>query len=138
MSSKPQPNRTGPVLLGSTFPLSLIRCAVTIAPAGLDALREALRLRGVASFWGHANTLEAANALLGVDVRPATERPALRLAADGRPMLDGRVFDECWVLSPDYVTGFRPAPGEEVPADKIVGWQVLRMEWTMTMETPQS
>lgn len=132
MSSKSQSKRTDPVLLGSTFPMSLIRRRVMIAPAELEVLRKALQARGVASFWGHMSTLSAANGLLGVDVRPATDRPALRLADDGRPMLDGRVFDECWVLSPDYETGFRPALGEEVAPENIRGWQVLKMEWEST------
>jgi hypothetical protein len=37
--------------------------------------------------------------------------------------------NECWVLSPDYPPGFRPAIGEEVTDDKIIGWQVLKIKW---------
>jgi hypothetical protein len=118
-----------PVLLGSTFPLSLIRRKVEIAPAGLVELRKEIKSRGVISFWGHANTLAAANDLLGVDVRPSKERPALHLSPEGLPELDKRVFSECWIISPNYVRGFRPAIGEEVSPQKISGWQVLRVEW---------
>lgn len=122
-------SREGPVLLGSTFPLSLIRRRVTITPADMGELRSFLAHRPVASFWGHANTLAAATAMLGVDVAPRTARPALSLTDDGLPSLDGHAFDECWVLSPEYTPGYRPAIGEEVPPDRILGWQVLRIRW---------
>ena len=118
-----------PILLGSTYPLTLIRRKVTIEPAELESLRHALKEQPFASFWGHPNTLPVANALLGVDVTPQSERPVLTLTAEKLPTLDGLVFDVCYILSPDYAPGFRPQPGEEVTADKIVGWQVLRMSW---------
>jgi len=119
----------GPVLVGNTFSVSLIRRQVRICPAELETLKGLLAVRPVRSFWGHANTVQVANALLGVDVTPRTERPALTLTADGLPVLDGEVFSECYVLSPDYRPGFRPALGAEVHPDDIVGWQVLRIEW---------
>ena len=81
------------------------------------------------SFWGHSNTLAAAREILGVDVAPAVERPAVVLTDENLPSLDGAEARECWVLSPDYAPGFRPAPGEEVPPEKILGWQVLRILW---------
>lgn len=100
-----------------------------MSPEDLESLRLAIGQHGVASFWGHANTLSAAAALLGADITPVSERPALHLNADGFPSLDGQSFDTCWVLSPDYVSGFRPSIGEEVSTEKITGWQVLKMEW---------
>lgn len=118
-----------PVLLGNSFPLSLVRRRVVVEPVPLSDLQARVRADGLCSFWGHANTVAMASELLGANVAPAVARPALQLAPDGRPLLDGQVFDECWLLSPDYVPGFRPAVGEEVPADKIVGWQVLRIAW---------
>lgn len=119
-----------PVLLGSTFPLSLVRRPVQIEPRGVEELRGLLQTHPCASFWGHANTLAAAAALLGVDVRPESERPALLLSSDNLPCLNGRAYDACWVLSPEYVPGYRPQVGEEVPLDKIQGWQALRITWT--------
>jgi hypothetical protein len=120
---------SSPILLGSTFPLSLVRRQVSIDPASLDELRAEVAVRPVASFWGHANSIAAANAMLGADVTPSTTRPALILDPEGFPSLDGVIFTECWVLSPEYVPGYRPAVGEEVAAVKIAGWQVLRMQW---------
>lgn len=111
---------------------------VTIVPDGLDALRGSLHRQGVTSFWGHDNTLEAAGTLLGMDIRPATPRPALCLTKDGYPTLNGLVFKECWVLSPDYHPGYRPAASEEIPAHAITGWQVLRIDWPTNKEAMQA
>ena len=44
-------------------------------------------------------------------------------------MLEGEVFDTCWLLSPDYEQGFRPAIGTEVGLDQIAGWHVLKLTW---------
>lgn len=119
-----------PILIGNSFPLSLIRTKVVIEPCPVDDLRRELACRPIYSFWGHRNTLAAANQLTGADLMPATDRPALQLSAPLCPVLGGIEFDECWILSPDYVSGYRPAIGEEVEQDKIVGWQVLRLKWT--------
>jgi hypothetical protein len=118
-----------PLLIGSTFPLSLIRRPVRVSPRPVKVLWELVRTRPVMSFWGHANTLAAANRMLGIDLTPAVERPALVLDAASLPTLAGRTFEECWVLSPDYAEGFRPGVGQEVPMERIRGWQVLLIEW---------
>ncbi len=118
-----------PFLLGSTFPLSLIRRAVQIVPADLGQIRQKLKEAPFVSFWGHQNTLNLASELLHIDVRPTSERPALSLSTEKFPMLDGQVFKECWVLSPDYIPGFRPRIGSEVEIDQIRDWQVLRIRW---------
>ncbi len=120
-----------PLLLGSTFPLTLVRRRVTIEPESVGTLRRELKRRSLASYWGHRNTLAAARALLGIDVAPETERPALRLDSGNYPMFNGIRHNECWVLSPEYVAGHRPAIGEEVATGKIVGWQVLKIKWTL-------
>ena len=118
-----------PVLLGNSFPLSLIRRAVHIEPRTLVELRQAVSERGCISYWGHDNTLEAAKKFLGFDPAPSAERPALILNGDGLPSLDGVVYDEVWVLSPDYADGFRPGIGVEVVQEQIIGWQVLRIAY---------
>jgi len=118
-----------PVLLGSTFPLSLIRRKVVIEPIELDLLRGELRTRGFESFWGHRNTLPAAREILGLEVVPASARPALSLNEDRLLLLNGRVFRECLVLSPEYKSGYRPGVGEEVAREKISGWTALRLKW---------
>ena len=127
------------ILIGSAFPLSLIRRKVEIVPMELDALVE--RLRGdtsLYSFWGHDNTLTAVRTLLGVDLTPREKRAPLVLDRDGLPSLYGKSFTECWVVSPDYVPGFRPAVGEEVGLDKINGWRVLNMRWRGNGEERES
>ncbi len=126
-----------PFLLGSTFPLSLIRQSVRIEPRPLEELKQRLRQDTWASFWGHESTIAAADTILGLSgsdqtVRPQTERPALTLNKNQQPTLNDTSYPECWILSPDYTPGFRPKIGEEVAADKISGWQVLRMVWEET------
>ena len=120
------------ILLGSTFPLTLIRRPVRIVPATLDDLRERAAGTTVLSFWGHDNTLAAAAAILGFDPRPDEQRPALTLNDAQLPVLrkkDGNyvAFSEVWVLSPSYIPGYRPEIGAEVPAEKIITWQVLHI-----------
>ena len=118
------------ILLGNTFPMTLIRHhTVTVEECSVvDLAREAQR-RGVVSYWGHENTRAVAEAQLGVDLRPQSVRPAITLDAKGYPSLDGNSFTCCYVLSPDYCTGYRPAIGEEVCAENIQGWHALKLAW---------
>lgn len=119
------------ILIGNSFSLSLIRKReVRIVECSLGELQSAVRAGAVVcSFWGHGNTLAAAERVVGFPLRPKTERPALVCAADGRPMFGDEIFDVCWVLSPDYVTGYRPPIGTEVDESKIVGWKLLKLTW---------
>ncbi len=118
------------VLVGNAFPMSLVRCArLLVESKSVGDLRAALAGAAVVSFWGHENTRPAAEAALGVALAPKTPRPAIALSADARPQLEGRTFDVCWILSPDYRKGFRPAVGEEVAPDAICGWHVLKLTW---------
>ncbi len=120
-------NEARRILIGNSFPLSLIRTRVVIEPRSLEELKKELEGAMIYSFWGHGNTLEVARETTGFDFTPHTGRPALTFSADKRPTLSGHTFSECWILSPDYAVGFRPAVGEEVGADKIQNWQVLRI-----------
>lgn len=115
------------ILVGSTFPLSLVRRPVRIAPNTLGEFRKACDSSRVCSFWGHGGTLALASELAGHNLTPSRPRPALQLDGDCLPTLDGQSFSECWVLSPNYVAGFRPEADREVPAQMITGWQVLKM-----------
>ena len=117
------------LLIGNSFPLSLVRRKVVIEVLSRDALLEVMGGKKLASFWGHANTLKAVNAWLGIDLTPKTERPALCLSEDKLPLLDGVEYKACFILSPDYRQGFRPAIGSEVDAADILGWQVLKISW---------
>jgi len=119
-----------PVLLGNSFPLSLIRRAVHIERRALEELREAVGERGCLSYWGHSNTLAAAREFLGFDPTPSEGRPVLALNGDLLPAMNGVAFDEVWVLSPDYAEGFRPKIDREVTPEQILGWQVLRLQFS--------
>lgn len=113
------------ILLGNVFPTSLVKRQVLIEPIALDEAKRLLA-GGYDSFWGHTNTLLAAKEQLGVDVAPKTERPALKLDQEGLPYLvEGEVAMKIILLSPSYKEGFRPAIGEEVSTDDIVGWTAL-------------
>ncbi len=118
---------TARTLIGNAFPLSLVRRRVVITPEREETLRTLLRVARPASFWGHPITLQAASARVGVDLAPDSERPAIQLNAEHLPCLDGIAFTECWILSPEFDAGFRPAMGEEVPAARIRDWQVLKI-----------
>ena len=117
------------ILIGNTFPLTLIRRAVHIGPQTLDALLEATKGKTVVSFWGHANTLKRVEQFTGLSLAPSRERPIIQLQESRLPSMNGQTFCECWVLSPDYISSFRPAMGEEVPPEKISGWQILQLTW---------
>lgn len=118
------------VLIGNSFPFSLVRCArLVVETQPIAALKKALAGADVASFWGHANTRAAAEAVLGVSLAPRSERPAITLSPEGLPTLDGATFNTCWLLSPDYPEGFRPAIGVEVGPEQIAGWHVLKLTW---------
>ena len=119
------------ILIGSTFPLSLIRKEVVITPKGIDILKEKLHNSQIFSFWGHSNTLKIANDILGFDLKPKCERPALKLNDDKLPILNGEVFQQCWVLSPNYIKGFRPQIGVEVTSEEIIEWEVLKINWEL-------
>lgn len=116
------------ILLGNTYPPALVRRRVVITPITLEAAIKLLA-NGFESFWGHTNTIQAANEQLGVDVRPKTERPAVILDKEGFPSLNGIIATKVLVLSPNYANGFRPQIGEEVPLEKLTGWQCLLWEW---------
>ncbi len=117
------------ILIGNSFPLSLMRREVVIAPVSLADLLEETATRRICSFWGHANTLRAASAATGLDLTPVTARPVLELSPDNLPLFNGQLFTGCWIVSPDYRGNFRPAVGEEVDESKIAGWQILKITW---------
>lgn len=117
------------MLVGNSFPLTLIRRRVTIQPKSLEDFCKNARATKIYSFWGHKNTIKAAKDFSGIDIAPDSERPVLTLSKEEFPMLEGKVFKQCWILSPDYRPGFRPAVGEEVDIADIINWQILRIDW---------
>jgi hypothetical protein len=118
-----------PILISNSFPFSLVRRRMVVEPRSLDDLKDRIAQSPWQSVWGHANTVAVAGGMLGVDLHPKTERPAIEVSPDGLPSYAGQLYTECWLLSPNYTPGFRPQVGEEVPPEKIAGWQVLRLVW---------
>ena len=129
ITSHPLDTPSTDILIGNSFPLSLIRRSVSIDPFPTDELRLHLENARLHSFWGHENTLHAASQWLGVDLAPKTERPVVVLSDDGLPQLDSLIFNECFILSPDYRLGFRPVIGAEVASEDIISWTVLKITW---------
>lgn len=120
----------GRILVGNAFPFSLVRCnRLIVEQKPISELKDALASAAVASFWGHENTRTAAESVLGVSLATNGVRPAVTLSSAQRPMLDGEEFTSCWLLSPDYPEGFRPAIGSEVSPEMIEGWHVLKLSW---------
>lgn len=118
-------------MIGNSFPLSLVRNrTVTINERDVGALREMLPGSLVYSFWGHENTRNEAEAVLGVSLKPEVERPAIVLDGESLPMLGGVSFRECWVLSPDYASILRPEIGNEVGPGEISAWHALHLCWS--------
>jgi hypothetical protein len=121
---------TSRLLVGNTFPLTLIRAPLRFTPRTHAEWHLALaQSQGILSYWGHGNSLGAASAWAGVDLTPATDRPAIVLDDRQRPGLDGQSFTHCWVLSPNYAPGFRPKEGEVAPTEAILGRQALEIVW---------
>lgn len=120
------------ILIGNSFPLSLIRRPIRIEPQTLEALKISTRDKKIVSFWGHKNTLKRAEQFTGMDLTPSSNRPVIQLQESRLPSLVGQTFCACWILSPDYISSFRPAIGEEVPPEKITGWQILKITWEPT------
>ena len=118
------------VLIGNGWPMTLVRRNVRITVISVEVLRQYLQKADrIYSFWGHKNTLRVANAILGVDVTPKSERPAIELTYHGFPTLEGEVFYRVFILTPEYRPGFRPKIGEEVAEADIVGWSALRITY---------
>ena len=121
---------TKKILIGNSFPFSLVRCErLIVEQKPISELKDALASAEVASFWGHENTRAAAESVLGVSLATNGVRPAVTLSSTGRPVLNGEEFSSCWLLSPDYPEGFRPAIGQEVGLYQIAGWHVLKLTW---------
>ncbi len=120
------------ILIGNSFPLSLIRRPVRIEPQTLSALQSATTGKEIVSFWGHTNTLKRVEQFTELDLSPAEARPVLQLQKSGLPSLVGQTFCECWIVSPDYISSFRPAVGAEIPPEKIAGWQILKLTWEIS------
>jgi len=117
------------VLIGNTWPMTLVRSEISIVPISYRELYNTLRKSKVFSFWGHKNTLEVVRKQLGLDLTPKEERPAVNLSPLKYPVFQNEVFKTVYVVNPTYVDGFRPAIGEEVTADKIEDWVVLRIQY---------
>jgi hypothetical protein len=135
----PQPNPAAlsaapqlkPVLLGNSFPMPLVYRPLHITPRKVEDLQRLLKSHPVRSFWGHGNTVTVASSLVGTDLTPRSQRPALRVDTEGYPVLDGESFEEVWVLSPVLPAGYRSPEWEVVPSHVIKGWKVLQLSFSL-------
>ncbi len=117
------------VLIGNTFPMTLIRRKATIQPVSMDTFIKTAQSSAVYSFWGHENTLEAIKETTGLDLKVKGERPVISLSENKLPVLYGQEFNTVWIVNPDYKGNFRPKIGEEVGLEKIKGWSVLLLKF---------
>lgn len=118
-------------LIGNTFPLKLIRGhRVTIEEISVVSFLDLLPGLELVSFWGHENTREAAEGVLGgLSLRPRVERPAVTLDATDLPSLDGQRFSQCFVLSADDRVPSRHAIGAEIRVEDLGEWHLLKLTW---------
>ncbi|NIA31575.1 MAG: hypothetical protein GWP06_16915 [Actinobacteria bacterium] len=116
-------------IITNVYPFSLVRRKMIAVPVELKDVIVSLKSGTFASAWGHRNTLEVVNKMLGVDITPASERPAIVLDAQYFPTLNGDQFTKVVLVSPNFKKGFRPKIGEEVPEKAILGWQALLLDF---------
>lgn len=118
------------IIIGNTFPLSMIKREVRIYPISIESLREIIQNSDeVYSYWGHANTIRIAEKFLNVMFQRKDFRKHLSLSLCNKPLWNDIEFKKCFVLSPNYKNGFRPSINKEVTIDEIVSWQALVVEW---------
>lgn len=118
------------ILIGNTFPLTLIRKkTVIIKEENLEKLRELLSKAEVYSFWGHENTRKAAEQFIGVSLQTKEFRPTISLNKEGFPMLYGEKFFECWIVSPNENKSYRLAISSELSNETIESWSILKLVW---------
>ena len=116
-------------IITNVFPFSLVRRKIVAWPIAMDEVKRAVRSVPFASAWGHQNTLSVINELLGVDITPPEPRPAIILDEKKFPTLYGEKFTKVMLVSPNFRKGFRPAIGEEVSKEAILGWQALFIDF---------
>lgn len=115
------------MLIGNTYPSSLIRRPALFTPVSVEEAQELLASRDSDSFWGHSNTVALASDVLGVDLTPREERPTLTLSDNNLPVLHGVEHLEVLVVSANIKAGHRKPrsdKSEYLPED-IESWQVL-------------
>lgn len=117
------------ILIGNAFPLVMVRRKVTVEPVSLETLKFQAAGKEICSFWGHNNSLESACEFTDLNLAADTERPEIHLSTEGYLLFDGQTFEECWIVSPNYINDYRPKIGEEVAIEKIESWQILKLTW---------
>lgn len=118
------------ILIGNTFPIAMIRRKVSIYPISIEGLRGIVLNTGkICSYWGHVNTIQAAQEILGIKFPTEDFRKPLKLSSEGYPMWGDEEFKKCYALSPNYRNGFRPSINMEVSLAEIVSWNALVLEW---------
>jgi hypothetical protein len=118
-------------LITNVFPFSLVRRKMLAEPVEMHDILQIARSGQFESAWGHANTINAVNNVIGADITPREERPAVILDENNFPTLYGQKFTTVLLISPNFVPGFRPAIGEEVGEDKILSWSALKLNFNV-------
>ncbi len=116
-------------LITNVFPFSLVRRKMLAEPIEMDDVIKMTKAGQFKSAWGHKNTITAVNNVLGVDITPKEDRPALVLDENNFPTLYGIKFSTVIIISPNFMPGFRPAIGEEVCEKKIKSWTALKLNF---------
>lgn len=120
------------MLIGNTYPASLIRRDTLFRPISLNDAQQFVRIaqeigEGPISYWGHSNTVALASGMLGVDLTPREERPTITLDNEAFPTLYGKAHQMVLVVSadirPDHIKP-RSDKSEYKPED-IAGWRYL-------------
>ncbi len=117
------------ILIGNSFPLPLINRTVEITVLDLERFKDEIVDSCIHSYWGHQNTISVAEKILGVSLKSDEFRKAIELSENDLPLFNNIEFTTCYVLSPNYNEGFRPAIGVEVEAENILSWKLLKLKW---------
>ena len=118
------------ILVGNTFPMSLIRRECFIVPVSSQEFKQFIELENpeIVSFWGHKNTIRVVYQIFNIDVTPIEDRPVLRLSSNRLPYYMNKEWKQVYVISPTYKADVgRPDPKIEVTPDMIKDWQILKI-----------
>ena len=108
----------------------MIKRKVRIYPIEVETLRGIVcNAEKICSYWGHSDTREIAEEILGVKIPENDIRKPLALSENEYPLWNGMEFRKCYILSPNYKNSFRPALNGGASVDEIISWKALVVEW---------
>lgn len=116
------------MLIGNTYPTSLIRRKATFIPVTQEQAKQYLGFeREVESFWGHPNTIKAASEMLGMDITPKEERPTITLSENYLPTLYGKEHKSVLIVSANIPNANRKPRNDptEYELEEIESWSFI-------------